>query len=65
MAEKVQGILEKAGLNGSEAMMLQNLLEAAESVPLQKVIAACGMTEFTGYRTARRLMERGLVLLDL
>lgn len=64
MYDRVRELLEKSGLNESEAKMFQKLLNSSGAVPLKDVIAECGMTEFTGYRSARRLAERGFVTLE-
>ncbi len=59
MSDRVKDILRQAGMNESEALMFRTLLEALETVSLKEVISFCEMTEFTGYRTARRLCEKG------
>lgn len=62
--DKNKELLRKAGLNTSEITMFQKLLTAQNTVPLKDIITELGMTEFTGYRTARRLAERGFVRLE-
>jgi len=61
MYDRFRELLKKSGLNDSEAKMFQALSRVSGSVPLKDVIAECRMTEFTGYRTARRLAEKGFV----
>ena len=53
-------LLKKAGLNSSETIMFLALCSLQENAPLKNIISQCGMTEFTGYRTARRLVDKGL-----
>ena len=61
MYDKTREILTKSGLNKSETKMFQDLLSAHQAIPLKELITSLGMTEFTGYRTARMLADKGLV----
>ncbi len=64
MKDRVHKLLRNAGLNESEATMVQRLLMCQEPVPLKQLIIDCCFSEFTGYQTARKLAQRGFVELQ-
>lgn len=61
MYSSEQNLLENAGLNASEAAMFLAILGLKEVVSLKSIIRLCKMTEFTGYRSANRLEDAGLI----
>lgn len=59
--ERARELLRRSGMNSSESRMYLRLLKEDDFVALGALIHELGQTEFTGYRTARRLLHKGFI----